>query len=72
VANIVKPIVFSLVDKHARSRMLIHNVPESQLLDVLSDYGILKNMLPTEMGGPVQLDPAEWIASRRAVELGEI
>ena len=30
----------------------MHDVPKSQLLDVLSDYGIQRVMLPTEMGGP--------------------
>jgi hypothetical protein len=64
--------MFSVMDKHARSRTLFHDVPESQLLDVLSDYGILKEGLPTEMGGAILLDQAEWMASRRTAELGEI
>jgi hypothetical protein len=65
----IKPIIFYLMDKYARSRVLFHDVPESQLLDVLSDYGIHKEMLSTGMGGTVQLDQAEWIAERRALEL---
>jgi hypothetical protein len=72
VVNIIKPIRYALIDKHTRSRILIHDGPESQILDVLSDYGILKDMLPTEMGGTVRFDQAEWIANRRAAELGEI
>jgi hypothetical protein len=44
------------------------DVPDSQLLGILSDYGILKEMLPTKMGGTVQLNQAEWIANRRAAE----
>ena len=70
--KLFKPILFALMDKHTRSRVLHHDVPESQLLDVLSDYGILREVLPTEMGGTLRFDQAEWIASRRAVELGEI
>ena len=70
--KIILPILNTLTNKHTRSRKLVHDVPESQLLDVLSDYGILKDMLPTEMGGTVLLDQAEWIASRRAAELEEI
>jgi hypothetical protein len=70
--NIIKPILYNLIDKNARSRILFHYVPESQILDVLSNYGILKKMLPTEMGGTVWLNQAEWIANRRAAELGEI
>jgi hypothetical protein len=72
VAKIMKPVVYSLMDKHARSRTLVHHVPEGQIVDVLSSYGILKIMLPTEMGGTIQFDQAEWMASRRAAELKEI
>lgn len=69
--KLIKAIMFSLLGKHNRYCRLIHNVPESQLLAVLSDYGIYKEMLPTVMGGTVQLDQAEWIADRRAAELNE-
>jgi hypothetical protein len=72
MVKIVKPILYALINKHARSRIMFHDIPESQVLDVLADYGILKDMLPTEMGGTARLDQAEWIASRRAVDLGEI
>jgi hypothetical protein len=72
MTKIIKPIIYAWIDKHTRSRHLFHTVPESQLLDVFSDYGILRNMLPTQMGGTVRLDQAEWIANRRAVELGEV
>ena len=72
MVKIIKPIYNALRDRAARSRTVFHDVPESQILDVLSDYGILKGMLPTMMGGTVRLDQTEWIASRRAAELGEI
>jgi hypothetical protein len=72
MVKVVKPILYAWVDKRSRSRILFHDVPESQILGVLSDYGILKGMLPTMMGGTVRLDQTEWIASRRAAELGEI
>jgi CRAL/TRIO domain len=71
-AKIIKPVAYPLLDKHRRSRILIHDVLESQVPDVLSSYGICEDMLPTEIGGTVQLDHAEWIANRRAAELKEI
>lgn len=70
--KVIKPIVESLREKHIRSRTRIHDCPENQLLNVLSEYGILNDMLPTVMGGTVRLDQAEWIANRRAAELNEI
>jgi hypothetical protein len=70
--KMIKRITKALMDRHTRSRVLEHDVPESQILDVLSHYGIMKDMLPTEMGGTIELNQAEWIASRRAAELEEI
>jgi len=53
--------------------MVIHDgVPESEIVDALSQYGILQHMLPTEMGGTLQLDLSEWIAYRRSVEMEAI
>jgi hypothetical protein len=72
VVNVIKPIRFSLIDKETRSRIQIHDVPDSQILDTLSGYGIPKEVLPTDTGGSITLDQAEWIANRRALELEEI
>jgi hypothetical protein len=69
VTKIIKTIIFSFMDKRTRSRILLHDVSDSQILDVLSSYGILPEMAPTELGGTVELKQAEWIANRRAVEL---
>jgi hypothetical protein len=38
----------------------------------LSGYGIRKEALPTDMGGSITLEQAEWIADCRALELDEI
>lgn len=50
----------------------MHNVPDSEITQVLSCYGILQSMLPSEMGGSLELNQGEWIANRRAAELQEI
>lgn len=52
--------------------MLIHDVSEGNVLEILAEFGIKKDMLPVEMGGSVRLTQAEWIANRRAVEMEEI
>ena len=67
--KLIKPIINAMLDKHFRSCIVIHDVPESEILDVLSSYGIQKDMLPTKLGGNILLDQAEWIARRRAAEL---
>lgn len=70
--RIIKPLMFALKDKESRSRTLFHDVPENDITQVLSSYGIQKDMLPTDMGGSLVLDQSDWIASRRAAELEEI
>jgi hypothetical protein len=70
--KVVKPIVSALMDKHARSRTLMHDVPESEIPGVLSSCGIQKYMLPTQLERTVLLDQVKRIASQRAAELEDI
>jgi len=67
----LKPILNALMDTNARSRTILHDVPEDKIINDLSRYGILNFMLPTEMGGTVQHDADEWFARRYAAELVE-
>lgn len=70
--KIMVPVILALTDRRARSRVVVHNVPVSEIIIVLSAYGIQREMLPTIMGGTVELDQQEWIVDRRAAELYEI
>jgi len=72
ILRLIKPIIHAAVGKSFRARTLTHGVPESEILQVLSEYGIVKTMLPTQMGGLIALDHSEWIDNRRAAELEEI
>lgn len=72
LVQVAKPILCALMDKAGRCRFLVHDVGESEILAVLSRFGIMKSMLPVEMGGTVKLDLPAWIAHRRAVEMEEI
>lgn len=64
--------MYALMDKRGRCRNRIHSMPDSQVLGELSEYGILEGMLPTEMGGTLELNHPEWIANRRALELEDM
>jgi hypothetical protein len=72
VIRMTKPIIYALMDKQTRSRTMIHDVPDSQILQDLFTYGIMNDMLPTVMGGTIQLNQSEWISKRRALEIDEI
>lgn len=72
VCRVLAPLVAAMKDKSTRARTLFHDVPEKDIVEVLSAYGIEKEMLPTEMGGTVGFSQEEWVANRRAVEMEEI
>lgn len=64
--------MMALRGRRLRSRTIIHEVGEEDVLKELSVYGVMAYMLPTEIGGTVEFDWSEWIANRRAVEMREI
>lgn len=68
----VKPIVSPLLGKYLRSRVVMHEGTVSEALAELSEYGILQDMLPADMGGTLEFCQADWIANRRSLELTEI
>lgn len=72
IRRFVLPIIRALAGPWMRAREIVHNVPESEITNALSEYGIEKEMLPTEMGGTVELNVSEWIAQRRALEMEEL
>lgn len=55
--------------RESRSRTLYHNVPETEIIRVLAQYGILESMLPSEMGGTLEFEQSEWLVQRRAKEI---
>ena len=56
VARLIKPIIHSFLTKDMRIHTIQHDVPENEVIEVLSNYGLYRNMLPTQMGGTVTLD----------------
>lgn len=73
MTQIIKPLMFALKDRESRQRTLFHDVPASEIINILAKYGIDKDMLPTYMvGGTLELNLLEWITERRAIELEEI
>ena len=68
----INPIVYALFDKRIRCHILIRGVPENQILEVLSAYGLLEDTLPTEMGSTFELDQSERIGNRWAAEIEDI
>lgn len=65
-------VVLALKSRSSRTRIQVHIVPEHEIVNHLPSYGIHAPMLPTDLGGTVQLNQLEWIALRRAVEMEEL
>jgi len=70
--KVVKPIIFAMMSKRTRSRSRLHDVAEKDCAQVLSNFGITNDMLPTDMGGTLELNITEWVSQRQAVELKDI
>lgn len=70
--RIIKPIVFAFMDSRTRTRSVVHDIPENEIANALSEYGITKQMLPTNMGGSVQINMAQWMVNRRSSEMEEL
>lgn len=69
LARNVAPLVIAVRGKELRVRRIVHEVaPDSEIREQLAEYGILADMLPTEIGGRVQLSIDEWITNRQKVE----
>jgi hypothetical protein len=72
-ARILLPVVLAFQSKQWRARFVVHNVAQEDIVSALSEYGITKEMLPSDtFRGALQFDQAEWIDQRRAAELKEI
>ena len=72
IARVVVPILSALQSKRRRARSVWHDVPEHEILSALAEYGVTDDMLPTEFGGSIQLNPSEWLAQQRAIEMEEL
>lgn len=73
VYRMIAPIIVALTDRMTQSRVQVHAIPDTDIVEALGEYGILPAMLPTVVpGGLLELNPDEWIAHRRAVEMEEI
>lgn len=55
-------------NKEFRSRLLIHDVPQSQVVETLAEYGISKDVLPVDLGGTCEFDLGDWLSDRRNFE----
>lgn len=50
ILRVICPVLKALMDKEARARTVFHNVPDSEVAESLSSYGLTKDVLPLELG----------------------
>ena len=72
IARVLIPIICALQTKESRARNNFHDVPEDGIVSALAEFGITGDMLPTELGGSIEMNPSEWLARRRSVEMEEL
>ena len=68
----VAPVSAALKSKENRARSIVHYGTDADgLLESLSSHGIYTNMLPTDIGGDISVDPKEWVKKQRMIEKGQ-
>jgi len=64
--KVIMVFVRLFTSKRTQKRMLVHFGNEQSVLEKLSTYGLEKSVvIPTEMGGSVELDVVSWLEGRK-------
>jgi hypothetical protein len=70
--HIIKPVMMALKNRRSRARSLFHDVQENDIAEILSTFGIGKDVLPDEIpGGTVRFDQSLWIEHRKVIEASQ-
>jgi hypothetical protein len=62
----IVPITLFIVGPAIRARYRMHMGREENVLAELAEYGIIRDILPTDMGGTHDFDYTAWLHQRRA------
>jgi hypothetical protein len=63
---IVIPIFKIFLGNRLRKRIRVHSGSEQNVLKALEQFGLTKDVLPSDLGGNIVLDHEQWLADRLA------
>lgn len=64
--KIVFPIMRVVMPERMRKRVRVHSGSEEKVLDNLKDFGLGREVLPSEIGGDVILDTDSWLQEMKS------
>ena len=65
-AKIVFPIMKVVMPERMRKRVRLHSGSEEKILEELKEFGMDKDVLPSEIGGDVILDTDQWVRDMKS------
>jgi hypothetical protein len=64
--------MMALKNRRSRARSLFNDVQENDIAEILSTFGIGKDVLPDEIpGGTIRFDQSLWIEHRKVIEASQ-
>eukprot|EP00566_Odontella_aurita_P008295 CAMPEP_0113560844 /NCGR_PEP_ID=MMETSP0015_2-20120614/19655_1 /TAXON_ID=2838 /ORGANISM="Odontella" /LENGTH=651 /DNA_ID=CAMNT_0000462591 /DNA_START=1268 /DNA_END=3220 /DNA_ORIENTATION=- /assembly_acc=CAM_ASM_000160 len=66
--HIINPILKLLFGDRLRKRFKVHYGTDEAVLSSLEEFGLLRDILPSELGGQVRLNQVQWISDRMVRE----
>lgn len=64
ITKILAPAVLPLFDTESRSRMVLHDVKDDQLVEDLMSFGFSRGVIPEEFGGDCSFNHSVWLAKQ--------
>lgn len=65
ITRVLAPALLAVFDTESRSRMVLHDVPDDELVEDLRSFGFPRDAIPEEFGGEYAFDQSFWLSKQK-------